>query len=168
MSGARWFAGSIGGAPFMLWESSFDWGPKANIISFPSYPDPRNDPTLEYRLGDMIIVYLSAVAPNYNQPIQTIGWSCGGRTSINAGIHLNLTYADARYAVNRVTFLDVFGGYTASDYSVRIDQLLASPVDGEQCWVNNYESATGEWLSLNGLSVYSRASLPPRANPGSE
>jgi hypothetical protein len=56
---------------------------------------------------------------------------------MDVGIYLNQTYKDARYAVNRVTILD-------SSLSSRgpgdttINQFLASSVDGEQCWIDNY------------------------------
>jgi len=89
----------------------------------------------------MIIVYLSAAAPNYNQPIQTSGWSTGGQPAVDVGIHLNLTYADARYAINRVTFFDATR-YCRDYYSESITAFLGSSVDGEQCWADSYVSAT--------------------------
>jgi hypothetical protein len=54
-----------------LWPRT-DWDEKANIIvSFPDYgPDPSSGGLRTYyKYGDMIIVYLSAVAPDYKQPI---------------------------------------------------------------------------------------------------
>jgi len=115
------------------------WAEKANIISFPNYgPDPSSgDLRTYYRYGDMIIVYLSSVAPDYKQPIQTSGWSTGGQPAIDVGLHLNLTYADPRYAVNRVTFYDATP-YCRSYYSESISTFLTSSVGGEQCWVDNY------------------------------
>ncbi|MFC1636435.1 hypothetical protein ACFL5Z_16520, partial [Planctomycetota bacterium] len=89
----------------------------------------------------MIIVYLSAEAPNYNQPIQTSGWSTGGQPAVDVGIHLNLNYADARYAINRVTFFDALR-YCRDHYSKSISTFLGSSVDGEQCWADAYVSAT--------------------------
>jgi len=122
------------------------WVEKANIISFTNYgPDPNytpgnvNDPRTYYRYGDIIIVYLSSVAPDYKQPIQTSGYSTGGQPAIDVGIHLNQIYADARYAVNRVTFLDA---RACRDFSDSIIQFLASSVDGEQCWIDNYRGNT--------------------------
>ncbi|MHC4625740.1 MAG: hypothetical protein ACYTDV_02055, partial [Planctomycetota bacterium] len=121
------------------------WIERANILSFIRYePDPDHTPyTFElptyYRCGDMIVVYLSSVAPNYRQPIQTLGWSTGGQPAIDVGIHLNLAYADARYAVNRVTLLDA---RACRDYSGSIPQFLDSSVDGEQCWIDNYRGGT--------------------------
>jgi len=120
------------------WDSAA-WAEKANIISFPNYgPDPGDgDLRTYYRYGDMIIVYLSSVAPDYKQPIQTTGWSTGGQPAIDVGIHLNLTYGDGRYAINRVTFYDATP-YCRSYYSESINTFLASSVNGEQCWIDNY------------------------------
>ena len=121
------------------WNSAA-WAEKANIISFPSYgPDSSEDPRTYYQYGDMIIVYLSSVAPNYTQPIQTIGLSTGGQPAIDVGLRLNMVYQDARYAVNQVTFLDATP-YCRSYYSESIAAFLASTVDGEQCWIDNYVS----------------------------
>jgi hypothetical protein len=128
------------------------WLAKANLISFyglegpgnvpPNYvPDSAARPPTYYRCGDMIIVYLSSVAPDYKQPIQTMGWSTGGQPAIDVGIHLNMTYADARYAVNRVTFLDV----TCRNYASSVAEYLASMVDGEQCWLDAYVSVRGSF-----------------------
>ncbi|MCP4262902.1 MAG: hypothetical protein GY774_36135 [Planctomycetes bacterium] len=117
------------------------WTEKANVISFPSYgPDSGGVPRTYYKYGDMIIVYLSAAAPNYNQPIQTSGYSTGGQPAVDVGIHLNLSYADARYAVNRVTFFD--STPYCRDYSDSITAFLGSSVDGEQCWADAYVCTT--------------------------
>ena len=116
------------------------WVQKANIIDFPYYsPDRWVVERTFYKYGDMIIVYLSSVAPNYKQPIQTSGWSTGGQPAIDVGIRLNLTYVDARYAVNRVTFLDATR-YCRDNYSKSITTFLGSSVDGEQCWIDAYVS----------------------------
>jgi hypothetical protein len=97
----------------------------------------------------MIIVYLSSVAPDYNQPIQTLGNSTGGQPAIDVGIRLNLTYADIRYAVNRVTFFDATP-YCRGHYSDSIADFLASSVDGEQCWIDSYVSTTsGGSITIN-------------------
>jgi len=120
------------------WSTS-DWSEKANVISFTSYgPDSSGGMPTYYNCGDMIVVYLSSVASDYKQPIQTSGWSTGGPPAVDAGIRLNLTYADARYAVNRVTFLDVT---CRTNYGENIATFLRSSVDGEQCWIDNYASS---------------------------
>ena len=136
------------------------WAEKANIIGFSFYePDPNytpddiESPRTYYRCGDMIIVYLSSVAPDYKQPIQTIGHSTGGQPAIDVGIHLNMTYADARYAVNHVTFLDATP--YCRDYSESISTFLAGSVDGEQCWVDCYVTSEsfGSTIGLPGFHV---------------
>ena len=146
-----WFWGGdcISGVPFQVaWSSDEpDWLSKANIIDFPMgyEPDPNytpgdvDAPRTYYRCGDMIIVFLSGVAPDYEMPIQTMGFSTGGQPAIDVGIHLNLTYADARYAINRVTLLDA---RSCREYSDSIRQFLDSAVDGEQCWIDNHRGGT--------------------------
>ena len=150
------------------------WTEKANIISFPNYgPDSDGGARTYYKCGDMIIVYLSSVAPDYKQPIQTSGYSTGGQPAIDVGIRLNMSYADVRYAVNRVTFFDATT-YCRENYNESITTFLDSSVDGEQCWIDAYVStlsggsfqnyppfhenvlnvwfsASGDWLWLHGL-----------------
>ena len=50
-----------------------EWYDKANVINFEYYTTPYE------RCGDMLIVYLSNVAPDYTHPIQTMGYSTGGK-----------------------------------------------------------------------------------------
>ncbi|UCD51516.1 MAG: hypothetical protein JSW27_02570, partial [Phycisphaerales bacterium] len=120
------------------------WAARANIVSFSTYgPDSGDGARTYYRYGDMIISFLSSAAPDYTQPIQTMGWSTGGQPAVDAGIRLNRTYADARYAVNRVTFLDATPyGRSGTDYSESITTFLSSAVDGEQCWIDDYTGGT--------------------------
>ena len=135
------FAGLAG-----TWNDSI-WNSKANVIDFSwgyepdlNYtPGDVDAPRTYYRCGDMIIVYLSSVAPDYQQPIQTAGWSTGGQPAIDVGIHLNSTYADARYAVNRVSLIDA---RACRDFSDSIPKFLSSAVNGEQCWVDNHRGGT--------------------------
>jgi hypothetical protein len=117
------------------------WLDKANIINFPKgyYPD-HSDPQTYFQCGDMIITYLSSVAPNYRQLIQISGWSTGGKPAIDVGRHLNLTYKDRRYAINRVTFFDTTP--YCQNYTNSISDFLNSAVDGEQCWIDNYVSSS--------------------------
>ena len=121
--------------------SDDNWNSKANIINFPNGygPDAGTSPRTFYRNADMIIVYLSSVAPDYKQPIQITGVSAGAQPAIDVGIYLNKTYKDARYAVNRVSFFDAAPG--CRDYSESVKAFLASSVDGEQCWLDNYVSS---------------------------
>ncbi len=146
--------------------ASSKWLSKANVISYPNGYSPdagyESTPTY-YHLGDMIIVYLSSVAPDYKQPIQTIGWSTGGRASIDVGIRLNGVYKDARYAVNRVTHLDADCGKWASrggggiwdEYTQAVELFLNSSVDGEPCWVEHYwgDLGRGQVPKANILAV---------------
>jgi hypothetical protein len=104
-----------------------EWQQNANWITA-SYGPPY------YEYGDMLILYLSSVAPDYKQPIQTMGHSTGGMPAIDVANRLNSTYSDPRYAVNRVTFCDV----GCRNYTPSISTFLDNPVDGEQCWIDNY------------------------------
>jgi N-acetylneuraminic acid mutarotase len=127
------------------WNGGLAWTNKANIIGFPSgyMPDSGSTGQTYYKYGDMIIAYLSAVVPDYKQPIQTIGWSTGAMPAIDVGIHMNLVYRDPRYAVNHVTHLD--GNPACRDanqsmvvYLDAVESFLTSSVDGEQCWMEHY------------------------------
>jgi hypothetical protein len=141
---------------------SLAWSSRANVIGFPNgyTPDSSGAVRTYYKYGDMIIAYLSSVAPDYRQSIQTSGWSTGGQPAIDVGVRLNLMYRDARYAVNRVTFLDATP--YCRDYSENIRSFLASSVDGEQCWVDNYVGATTVFHPsvLNVASSLSHPSVP--------
>jgi hypothetical protein len=131
----------VTGSSGFSWKG-WDWNSRANIISFPNgyVPDPGvGGLHTYYRYGDMIIVHLSSVASDYRQLIQTCGWSTGGQPAIDVGIRLNLTYVDARYAVNRVTLLEATQA-CRSNYSESVATYLASSVDGEQCWIDSYIS----------------------------
>jgi hypothetical protein len=127
-----------------VWNSSA-WNNKANVIGFPDgyWPDSDARPPTYHRFGDVIIVYLSSVAPDYTQPIQSIGHSTGGMPAIDVGTHLNRVYGDARYAVNRVTQLDAGCRWNQStDFAWRSYELfLTSAVDEEQCWIDEYYGA---------------------------
>lgn len=56
---------------------------------------------------------------------------------------MNKTYKDARYAVNRISFFDAAPG--CRDYSESVKAFLASSVDGEQCWLDNYVSSRADF-----------------------
>ncbi len=135
------------GQSWSMWGAGEAWRTKANVIGFPEgyTPDPTGGTRTYYKYGDMIVVYLSAAAPSYRQPIQTAGWSTGGQPAIDVGLRLNLTYRDARYAVNHVTFLDATP--FCRDYLESIRSFLGSSVDGEQCWIDNYVGASVHFFS---------------------
>lgn len=152
-----------------FWESA-GWAERANIISFITYsPDPSlTGERTYYRYGDMLISFLSSVAPHYAQPIQVVGWSTGGQPAIDVGVHLNLIYQDPRYAINRLTFLDATP-FCRGDYRDDVRVFLASSVAGEQCWIDNYVSTIsgpGPWRFffndvLNvGTEIYSHTLAP--------
>jgi hypothetical protein len=141
----------MNGLTGQLWNNDA-WNSRANVISFPSgyYPDSSHyEPwATYYRYGDLIIVYLSSVAPNYQQPIQTMGFSLGGNPTLDLGIRLN-SYSDARYDVHHVTAIDAatraqpeFGGSWDLYYQV-VELFLNSSVDGEPCWLDFYYGTVG-------------------------
>jgi len=107
------------------------WEERANMISFST--QHRGTNLAEH--GNAIIVYLSSVAPDYRQRIQTAGFSKGGKLPIGVGAHLNTTYADSRYNVNHATLLDAPGPTILA-----IPDFQNSCVDGEQSWVDNYRA----------------------------
>ena len=115
-----------------------------NHIGFPQgyNPDSMTTPRTFYKYANMIIVFLSSVAPDYHQLIQSCGFSAGGTPALDVGTYLNLTYADPRYAVNRVTLMD--GAFCMETYSQplkRIEDFTQNPVGDEPCWIENYAAA---------------------------
>jgi len=129
-----------------------DWIDACNIIDFPyGYEPDESEGTRTYlRYGDMIITYLSAVAPDYAQSMQSCGWSAGGQPALDVAIRLNSTYRDARYAVSHVTLLDV--GYCLEQPDQRIGVLVDNSVDGRRCWVDSY-AAVNKYFYANVLNV---------------
>ncbi len=121
------------------WSYSSDWLAKCNALCFYDYgPDSESSRNYQYH-GDILICYLSQIAPNYNKAIQTMGYSTGGQPAIDTAIRMNLTYKDARYAINRVALLDV----CCKDYTQDIADFTTKPVDGEQSWVDAYIGTIG-------------------------
>ncbi len=108
------------------------WEEEANWLTVTSYGSPY------HRYGDMLLVYLSSVAPDYRQLIQTIGYSTGNLPAMDAAWYVNATYQDARYAVNRVSLLDP----VCSSLAFRVTPFNTNRVAGESCWVDNYASQT--------------------------
>jgi hypothetical protein len=106
------------------------WDTMANWITVQAYG------TAYSSYGDMLMVYLSSLARNYQQPIQMIGFSTGNKPAMQAALYVNTTYKDARYAVNRVSLCDA----VCNNLSSMVASFQASPVAGEQCWVDNYIS----------------------------
>jgi hypothetical protein len=129
------------------WNSA-PWADKANVITWNYSPDNSTGVPRYERCGDILLGYLAQAAPDYRQPIQTMGHSTGGQPAIDVATYLNLVYRDARYAVNRVTFLDA----RCRDYTMDVASFLASAVDGEQCWIDSYEG-TGPYFYPGVLNV---------------
>ncbi len=129
------------------WNSA-PWAAQANVITWSYSPDSTTGLLRYERCGDILLGYLAQVAPNYRQSIQTMGHSTGGQPAIDVATYLNLVYRDARYAVNRVTFLDA----RCREYSMDVAKYLTSAVDGEQCWIDSYEG-TGPYFYAGVLNV---------------
>ena len=124
-----------------------EWTDRANILWLPHGYDPDPGTLHSYvRCGDMLICFLSSLAPDYDRPIQTVGWSTGGQPALDVAIRINREYQDPRYAINRVTLLDTTG-YCRDDVPY-VQTYLSNPVAGEQCWVDNYVSTTGDGFTL--------------------
>ncbi|MBW7992180.1 MAG: hypothetical protein FVQ84_19490 [Planctomycetes bacterium] len=119
----------------MVFSDPADWYAKANFLTIGSYGPPY------YKYGDALITYLSSVAPDYTQPIQTMGFSTGNMPAIDVAVRLNETYADARFAINRVSLLDA----ACRDFSDDIAKLISTSVDGEKCWIDNYYATAGRF-----------------------
>jgi len=106
------------------------WQDQVNIITgryFHPYVDQAHQ----------VMVLLSALAPDYKQPIQTVGFSTGGNpASVIANI-INQFFHDPRYAINRVTLLDT---YCDADLDSEVAEFNSRPVAGEPAWVDVYRS----------------------------
>lgn len=113
---------------FGSWSSfPYEWRENANLIELAgAFIEPSQ------RYGDMLIVYLSSVAPNYNKAIQILGFSGGGVPATRVGTHINTAYTDRRYSINRVTLHDSITNQS------EVAAFLNSGVEREQCWVDNY------------------------------
>jgi hypothetical protein len=115
------------------------WEERANWITVNTYGPGYT------KYGDMLMVYLSGLAPDYRQPIQTIGFSTGNLPAMETAWYVNATYKDAHYAVNRVTLLDA----VCSNLSPRVAQFHTNRIAGEQCWVDNYISNDSSYSRAN-------------------
>jgi len=107
-----------------------EWEENANWITVDAYGTDYS------KYGDMLMIYLSNIAVDYTEPIQTTGFSTGNLPAMEVAWYINAKYKDPHYAVNRVSLLDA----VCSDLSSRVSQFHANPVGGEQCWVDNYIS----------------------------
>jgi hypothetical protein len=192
------FGGGDGTYGYGVWIALGDpwtqWHELANWIDFPqgygpdaSGPDPWRT---YYHYGDMVIAYLSSVAPEYTGMIQTLGFSTGGQPAVDTAIRLNRVYRDPRYAVNQVTEFDAPSRWQGTGWQAKYISpweaymtsnalLHSSAVDGEpfrhdHYWgeayrlVNVPHDLTGIYLEGHdhmGVPDWYRTSLTsPRAN----
>jgi hypothetical protein len=118
------------------------WDSLANWVTVQAYGSSYNT------YGDMLMVYLSGVAPNYQQRIQAIGFSTGNKPAMQVAWYVNSTYKDARYAVNRVSLCDA----VCNNLSSLVASFQANPVAGEQCWVDNYISNDSQYSPASYIS----------------
>jgi hypothetical protein len=120
------------------------WLAAANVFTV-SYSRDATSPTSDPRYfgyGDQLIVLLSAAAPAYDQPIQTIGFSTGCMPASDVAERFNILYRDSRYLVNRITFLD---SGCSRNYDVNISNLASNRVPGKMFWIDNYYSSAGRF-----------------------
>lgn len=109
------------------------WLAKANWFS--------NDTNPPYeQFADFIIYELSRLAPDYKQPIQTLGFSSGALPTMAVSTRLNLVYGDPQYMVNRVTIVDAIAGTTPATEDLMA--LSQTTIDGETCWIDNYSTGS--------------------------
>lgn len=121
-----------------------DWSSRANLFTL-SYSRDTNSSTSDPRYfgyGDQMIVILSASAPGYNQPIQTMGWSTGNMPACDVAERFNILYRDPRYRVNRISFWDTGCG---RNYNANISNLISNREPNVQFWVDNYYSQAGRF-----------------------
>jgi hypothetical protein len=122
------------------------WYSLANLFTL-SYSRDTNSSTSDPRYfgyGDQMIVILSASAPGYNQPIQTMGWSTGNMPACDVAERFNILYRDPRYRVNRISFFDTGCG---RDYNANISNLMSNRESGVMFWVDNYYAVAGTFRS---------------------
>jgi len=118
----------------MSFNSPALWEDSANVFAI-QYEPPYDS------YADWLIVYLSQIAPDYAQPIQTMGFSTGGMPALDTALRLNCVYGDPRFAVNRILFLDA----ACRDYSTNIERLIQENLTGEACWIANHYATSGRY-----------------------
>lgn len=84
-----------------------------------------------------IVVMLSELAPEYDQPIQSIGFSTGGNPASIIPNIINRSFNDPRYAVNRMTILD---SWCDPDLDLEVARFTSRPVADEPAWADVYRS----------------------------
>lgn len=144
------FGGGDCSTGFGMSEFTSNWLSRANIFTESYTRDSASSAGAPgySGYGDQLIVTLSAAAPGYDRPIQTIGYSTGCMPACDVAERLNIRYGDPRYRVNRVTLID---SGCSRDYTVNIDRLVSNRAPGTMFWVENYYSVAGRFRrgSLN-------------------
>jgi len=135
------------------WNGGDAWHERANVISFSYYePDEiseeKDEPRTYYKCADMIIAFLSKEAPDYNQLIQTAGFSTGGQPAMDVAIYINRNSKKLGYSVCHVTLLDAF----CRRYPESIKEFFESEDSGEQRWIDRY-ACTNKEIYSNVLNV---------------
>jgi hypothetical protein len=129
------------------WGMTFPstWYSTANLFTL-SYSSDTNNPGGARRYfgyGDQIMAILSEVAPGYNKPIQTMGWSTGNMPATDVATRLNVFYRDPRFRVNRISYFDA----ACRDYTADIALLNSNREPGVPFWIDNYYSEAGVFRS---------------------
>ncbi len=117
-----------------------EWARRANIINFPEYSAgigfSPGEP-LYLNCAELLLAFLSSVAPAYDQPIQLIGFSTGARPATAVGDYINtwdiFCLHDARYNTNRITLLDGFLPDLENLDSYQRDSIIDEP-----CEIDSY------------------------------
>ncbi len=118
------------------------WYNNANILSWRQQQDDNFSTYYKWRhVVDLFLVYMSRIAPNYDKQIQVAGFSSGSHPAMELAVTINTVYAEPRYAVNHLTFLDGTFGTQAIVYT-----YLTSALPGEQCWLDVY-AGTDDYFS---------------------
>jgi len=131
--------GSDGGEPTS--GLTGEWTRLANIINFHEYTtgtsfSPTEPPYVN--VAEQLLAFLSAASPDYDQPIQLVGFSTGARPAASVGEYINTWKAfcrkDTRYNITRITLLD---GYLPD--KAPLTRFREGPVGGEPNEVDCYD-----------------------------
>ncbi|MCE5340556.1 MAG: hypothetical protein LLF92_05440 [Planctomycetaceae bacterium] len=118
------------------------WFNNTNVLSWRQQQDDNFSTYYKWRhVVDLFLVYMSRIAPNYDKQIQAAGFSSGSHPAMELGVTINTVYAEPRYAINHLTFLDgTFGNQGI------VDTYLTSALPGEKCWLDVY-AGTGDYFN---------------------
>ena len=94
---------------------------------------------------------LSELAPRYDQPIQTIGFSTGGNPASAVAVIINTYFRDPRYTVNRMTLLDSWCDYPLEQKIAEYNQFK---VPGEPAMAEVYRSFAEPLQGALNISFY--------------